>query len=83
MSSVFEDVAAKALRLSAAERARLVDELIRSLDGEPEGIPEEIAAAWEEEIARRVDEMEAGRVKWVSEEEVKAATRAILDAHRK
>jgi putative addiction module component (TIGR02574 family) len=83
MASVFEDVAAKALRLSAAERARLVDELIRSLDGEPEGIPEEIAAAWEEEIARRVDEMEAGRVKWVSEEEVKAATRAILDAHRK
>lgn len=83
MASVFKDVAAKALQLSAAERARLVDELIRSLDGEPDGEPSEVAAAWEQEIARRLNDMEAGRVKWVSEDEVRAATRAVIDAHRK
>lgn len=82
MASVFDEVANKAKQLSVQERARLIEELIRSLDGEPEGTPEEIAAAWDEEIARRIDDMEAGRGEWVSHEQVMAETRAIIRAAR-
>jgi putative addiction module component (TIGR02574 family) len=82
MASVFDEVAAKAKQLSSRERARLIEELIRSLEGEPEGTPEETAAAWDAEIARRVDDMEAGRVEWVSHEQFMAEVRATIEAAR-
>lgn len=82
MASVFDEVTAKAKQLSTRERARLIEELIRGLEGEPEGTPDEIAAAWEEEVARRVDDMEAGRVEWVSHEQVMAEIRARIAAAR-
>ena len=41
-----------------------------SLDGEPEESPEAIAKAWDEEIARRVAHMEAGRTQWTAADEV-------------
>jgi len=61
----------------------LAHRLIVSLDGEPEGTPEEIAQAWDEEIARRVADMEAGRTKWIPAEEVFAEIDALIAAHDK
>lgn len=78
-----DELERKANELSVSERSELASRLIASLEGEPEGTPEAIAAAWEGEVARRVEDMKAGRVKWVSEEDVRAATRAIVDSHRK
>lgn len=70
MAVTLEELEAQALKLSTKERSELVQRLIVSLDGEPEGTPEEIAKAWEDEIARRVADMDAGRAKWNSLEEV-------------
>lgn len=83
MSVTVDELESKARDLSVKERRELIARLIASLEGEPEGSPEEIAAAWDEEIARRIDDMEAGRVAWVSEEEVRAAMREIIESHRK
>jgi Putative addiction module component len=49
------------LRLTLEERAMLANELLKSLDdGVDEGTPEEIEAAWNEEIMRRSAEIENG-----------------------
>lgn len=70
MAVTLEELEAQALKLSIKERSELVHRLIVSIDGEPEGTPEEIAKAWGKEIARRVADMDAGRTKWNSVEEV-------------
>ena len=53
--STVETLEAEALRLSAAERARLVERLIASLDADPE-----IEEAWAAEVERRHAEIESG-----------------------
>jgi putative addiction module component (TIGR02574 family) len=60
MSDV-EDVLLAALRLPAEARAVVAAELIRSLD-EPEEAPEDVEAAWAEEIRRRLADVDAGVV---------------------
>ena len=65
-----EELEEQALRLSSQERGALVQRLIASLEDEPEGSPEEIARAWEEEILRRISEIETGRARLVPAEDV-------------
>lgn len=76
MAVTLEELEAQALKLSTKERSELVQRLLVSLDGEPAGTPEEIAKAWEDEITRRVADMDAGRTKWNSLEEVMTELRA-------
>jgi putative addiction module component (TIGR02574 family) len=57
MSSTVETLEAEALQLSAAERARLVERLIASLDIDPEA-----EEAWASEVERRSAEIESGAV---------------------
>ena len=83
MSAHFDDLKSRALQLAPGERDELVGALIESIDGQPEGTPEEIARAWDEEIARRIDDFEAGRTKGVPAEEVFAKIRALIDSHGK
>lgn len=78
MSLTYEQIAAKAMQLSPKERADLADKLWISVD-----TPEAVAAAWDEEIARRIDDFEAGRTKGVPAEEVFAKIRALIDSHGK
>lgn len=70
MGAVLDELEAQAMKLTIRERGELAHRLLVSLDGEPEGTPEEIARAWDEEIARRVADMEAGRTKWIPADEV-------------
>ena len=70
MAINLEQIEALALALPIKERGELAHRLIVSLDGEPEGTPEEIAKAWDEEIARRVAEIDAGTAVLIPEEEV-------------
>jgi putative addiction module component (TIGR02574 family) len=56
-----ENVLAAALRLPANARAAVVAELIESLD-EPEQAPEDIEAAWADEVQKRLAEVDAGVV---------------------
>jgi putative addiction module component (TIGR02574 family) len=62
----------EALALAASERARIAHELIQSL--EPEDA--DAAAAWSDEIRRRVDEIEAGTAELEDWETVRARLEA-------
>jgi putative addiction module component (TIGR02574 family) len=58
-----------ALKLPAADRARIAAELIASLDGEPEAGAE---AAWLVEIDQRIKDVDEGRVQLRDWSDVKA-----------
>ena len=74
------DVLSEILRLPAEERARLVLELLRSLDGEPDA---DAAVAWEAEIERRGAEVDAGTAETMTLEDYRAHVRALLVAAMK
>ena len=75
MSTLVEELSARAKTLSAEDRARLVEELLDSLQGESDP---EADSAWDREIERRVAEIESGAVKLVSAEEVHAEARRLI-----
>lgn len=75
MPTLVEELSARAKTLSAEDRARLAEELLESLDQEPES---EVEAAWDRELERRVAEVESGTVELVSSEEVHAEARRLL-----
>ena len=64
----------KALSLPVSERADLAGSLIESLDDTQD---ESVEAAWDEEVARRMADIDSGGVKPVSLEE---ARRRLLSA---
>lgn len=82
MTVIFEELEKQALQLSPKERGELIHRLIVSLEAEPEDSPEAIAQAWDEEIARRVADMDAGKTVWIPAEEVFARLDAIIEKAR-
>jgi putative addiction module component (TIGR02574 family) len=68
MTKALESILADALKLSPETRAKLAAELIASLDGPADP---DAATAWDKEIERRVDALEAGTEKLESWESVK------------
>jgi len=77
MPTPVELIEAEALKLTPSERADLADKLWLSVHSK-----EEVDAAWEEEIARRIDDLESGRTEAIPYEQVRAQLRALIDAHR-
>ena len=75
MTTLVEELSARAKTLSAQDRARLAEELLASLDQEPDS---EVDAAWDREIQRRVAEVESGTVALVSSEDVHAEARRLI-----
>lgn len=67
MSQTFEDVIEAVFALPVADRVRLADQLLTSLNGSDGG---ELDPSWAEEAERRIAEYEAGRIKAVDAEEV-------------
>jgi putative addiction module component (TIGR02574 family) len=65
-----------ALTLPEKERAELASSLIDSLDPAADVDTE---LAWQEEIARRLSEIESGTVKTIPWDEVRRKGRALLD----
>lgn len=57
MAATVETIEAEALRLPPADRARLVERLMASLDADPE-----IEEAWAAEVERRQAEIDSGSV---------------------
>lgn len=68
MSQESTELLKKALTLPVAERAELAGSLIESLD---EADDESVKAAWDEEIARRMEELDSGKVKPISLEQAR------------
>jgi len=62
MSEEISELLKKALALPAAARAALAGSLLESLDE----TVDEGAAAWQEEIARRIQELDSGKVRPVA-----------------
>lgn len=72
MTDALKEIEAQALQLSSQERGQLIQRLIVSLDGESQDTPEAIAKAWDDEIARRVAEIDAGTAVLIPHEQVQA-----------
>ncbi|ODU33766.1 MAG: hypothetical protein ABS92_15965 [Thiobacillus sp. SCN 63-374] len=83
MAATLAEIEAQALQLTPRERGELAHRLIESLDGPAEDTPEAIAQAWDEEIARRVADMEAGRTEWIPAEDVFKEIDEIIETARK
>ena len=62
-----------ALTLPEQERAKLASDLVASLGG---SVETDVAEAWDTEICRRINEIEAGKAKLLNVEEVLANARA-------
>jgi putative addiction module component (TIGR02574 family) len=75
MTTLVDELSARAKTLSVQDRARLAEELLASLDQEPDS---EVDAAWDREIQRRVAEVESGSVALVSSEDVHAEARRLI-----
>jgi len=71
MPTPIEKIRAEAMKLSPEERADLADMLWLSVDS-----AEEVEAAWDEEIARRIRQIDAGEVECVPWDTVMAELRA-------
>ena len=76
MSPELSELLKKALTLPAEARAALAGSLLESLDEEP--VDTGIEAAWEEEIKRRIADIESGKVQMIPYEEVRRRLAARL-----
>ena len=75
MSTLVEELSARAKTLPAEDRARLAEELLESLQEESDGEDE---AAWDREIERRITEIESGAVELIPAEDVHAEARRLI-----
>ena len=67
------------MALPAAARADLASSLIDSLD---ETLDDDVEAAWQQEIAHRVEELESGKVRTIPWTEVRRRGQELLRAKR-
>lgn len=74
MQTQFETLEAEALKLTVAERAKLAEHLIASLDEDSE-----IEEAWAGETERRIAEIEAGTAQLIPAAEAIANARTALN----
>ncbi len=80
MTQQASELLQKALSLSEEERAELAGSLIESLDAT---VDEAAEAAWNEEIARRIEDLDSGKAKTVPWEAVRSRISAKFFASRK
>lgn len=74
------EILASALQLSTVEREQILNALRESLDDDsihhgPDDPADEVAAAWSAEIARRIADIDSGRVKTIPAEEAERMVR--------
>lgn len=74
MTDLVAELSAQARALPPEERARLAEELLASLDPQLTDVEE----AWDEELRRRIDEVERGAVQLVPVEQAFAQVRNAL-----
>jgi len=78
MTAALKEIETQALRLSPRERGELIHRLIVSLEGPAQESPEVVAKAWDEEISRRIAEIDAGAAVLIPHEQVQAEMEALL-----
>lgn len=75
MSELLTELSERARALPANEREQLAEDLLMSLQGE---IDPEVEMVWDQEIQRRLSEVDNGTAKLVPAEEVFAEARRIV-----
>ena len=75
MSELLTELSERARALPANEREQLAEDLLMSLQGE---IDPEVEMVWDQEIQRRLSEVDNGTAKLVPAEEVFAEARRII-----
>lgn len=75
MPTLVEELSARARTLPPEDRARLAEELLESLEQDPDS---EVEAAWDREIERRVAEVKAGTATLIPAEDVHAEARRLI-----
>ena len=75
MASIIDEITLKARALPAEDRARLAEELLSTLQENPDP---EIEAAWDAEIRRRLADIDSGNAKLIPAAEVFAEVRRML-----
>lgn len=73
------EILLEASELPETDRAELAGRLLETLQGEPD---EDVEAAWAEEVERRVRQIDAGEVKTIPWDEVRAKLHARLNERR-
>lgn len=74
MSSLVEELSQKARALPVEDRVRLAEELLATV----QEVDVDVEAAWEEEIRRRIAEIDSGTAKLIPADEVFAEVRGLL-----
>lgn len=83
MSMNIEEVEEAMLALDRRDLAALIHRGIQALDhGDAEASQDEIDAAWRDELGRRIDDIQSGRVETIPAEDVFARIREKLAARR-
>jgi len=77
MSPEVSDLLKRALALSVEERAALANTLLDSLETENESVEE----AWDKEVARRMQDLKAGKAVTVPWEQLHRELLAIVNEH--
>ena len=76
MSPEVSELLKKALALPPEARAALAGSILESLDDEP--ADKGVEAAWNDEIKRRIEEIDSGKVQMIPYEEVRRRLAALL-----
>jgi putative addiction module component (TIGR02574 family) len=75
MTQEAHELLQRALSLPDKERAELAGNLIASLDAT---VDQDVDAAWQQEVVRRLNDVQSGKVGTVSWEEVQRKGRSLL-----
>lgn len=78
MTMPLKEIEAEALQLPPTELDVLIAHLRAHREAAPDDTAEAVAAAWDEEVARRLDEIDRGVAEWIPGEEAFARIEAIL-----
>jgi putative addiction module component (TIGR02574 family) len=76
MSLSVDEIASEVEKLPLAKREELLHRLTVLTDADPAASQDEIDAAWEQELKRRIDEVDSGKVKMIPADEVFAELEA-------
>jgi len=74
MVNLIDELSSRARTLPAADRIRLAEELLATVNE----ADDEVEVAWDEEIRRRIADIDAGTVKLIPAEEVFAEVRRLF-----
>lgn len=81
MSMTMAQVEEALLALDRRDRAAVIHRGLQTLDVQAEETPqEEVEAAWGDELRRRIDDIEGGRVQMLTHDEVFGRARAAVAA---